>query len=55
MKQNNQLSKPFFAQFLEAQKKDSQETQNTNITKPWLDVNETHKYPSDSDEEWDIS
>lgn len=51
MKQNEQLNKPFFAQFLEAQKSDAQETQN--ITKPWLDVNETHKYPSDSDETWD--
>jgi hypothetical protein len=51
MKQNEQLSKPFFVQFLEDQNKE--ERSGNNITKPWLDINETHKYPSDSDEEWD--
>jgi Serine endopeptidase inhibitors len=54
MKENTQVSKPFFAQFLEAQNKESQNTQNTGITKPWLDIHETQKYPSDGDETWDI-
>ena len=51
MKQNDKPRQPFFAQLLESQQ--PEESQAHNITKPWLDINETHKFPSDSDEEWD--
>lgn len=50
------LKQPFFAQFLEAQKR-TQETAAENfiegwpfITKPLLDMEHTQKYPSDGDE-----
>lgn len=48
MKQNEQQSRPFFAQFLENQQRE--ERAANTATKPWLDQVETHKYPSDSDE-----
>lgn len=48
MKQNDQPKQPFFAQFLESQS--AEEAQAHSVTKPWLDIHETHKYPSDSDE-----
>jgi hypothetical protein len=47
MQQNEQLSQPFFAQFLESEK--NEEMVGT-ITKPILDLEQTQKYPSDSDE-----
>lgn len=50
MNSNNQLKQPFFAQFLESQQVKRTEDMQEGVTKPWLDVNETHKYPSDSDE-----
>ena len=50
MKQNEQGKKPFFAQFLDAQKANSSETLNNTGTKPWLDGDQTMKYPSDNDE-----
>ena len=56
MKQHEEMKKPFFAQFLEAQKR-VQETTATgfletfpSITKPILDPEHTLKYPSDGDE-----
>jgi Serine endopeptidase inhibitors len=47
----NEIQQPFFVQFLESQK--SEQVQNT-ITIPAKDNLQTHKYPSDSDEEWDV-
>lgn len=49
------LRQPFFAQFLEAQKRTQETTENyfgldLEITKPILDVEHTLKYPSDGDE-----
>ena len=55
MKQQDAPKQPFFAQFLEAQQR-TQETTAENffgndlITKPFLDVEHTLKYPSDGDE-----
>lgn len=46
----NELKQPFFVQFLESQRAD--EAHNT-VTLPSKDLLQTHKYPSDSDEEWD--
>ncbi len=48
------MKKPFFAQFLENQLSES-EQQNSKggrvlITKPAFDLDQTMKYPSDSDE-----
>jgi hypothetical protein len=51
MKQNEQLSQPFFAQFLENQNREEKAAHS--ITKPWIDIYHTDKYPSDSDEEVD--
>lgn len=57
MKQNEQLQKPFFAQFLEAQKaKKTNTTENfaegiSSITIPFLEGDHTMKYPSDGDDE----
>ncbi|RPD39833.1 microviridin/marinostatin family tricyclic proteinase inhibitor [Chitinophaga barathri] len=57
MKPNEQVLKPFFAQFLESQQKNAlpkqhQATEN-NWTSKLSDVpDQTHKYPSDGDEEW---
>jgi hypothetical protein len=45
----NELKQPFFAQFLEAEKSSSQET-NYHTTRPYIDGDQTHKYPSDNDE-----
>jgi len=53
--------KPFFAKFLEAHaKQDSNPMHHTastelqlleaSVTKPWLDMEQTQKYPSDGDE-----
>ena len=57
MNQNEQLQRPFFARFLEAQKT-AKETTNENkqgeqnsITFPIFDTEHTLKYPSDSDED----
>lgn len=50
MKQQEQIKQPFFAQFLDAQKANSPETRNNAGTKPWLDGDQTHKYPSDGDD-----
>lgn len=48
MKQNFQGIQPFFAQFLTAERNsDSQH----NSTLPSKDYLQTHKYPSDNDEE----
>ncbi len=57
MKQSDQLMQPFFAQFLEAQKR-TQETAGENYigiepvftTKPFVDMEHSLKYPSDGDE-----
>ncbi|AXY74338.1 serine endopeptidase [Paraflavitalea soli] len=56
MQQQEAGKQPFFAQFLEGQKR-TQETSGENyidlesiITKPWLDMEHTLKYPSDGDE-----
>lgn len=56
MKQQEAGKQPFFAQFLEAQKR-TQETSPESyfglesiITKPFLDMEHTLKYPSDGDE-----
>jgi hypothetical protein len=56
MKQQDALKQPFFAHLLEAQKPmPAQENQNDpGITKKFFDdFDQTHKYPSDSDEEGD--
>ena len=57
MKQNEALSKPFFAQFLEMQEKQHPNTEGI-ITWPWPPGTtapgrdkETMKYPSDDDED----
>lgn len=53
--------KPFFAKFLEAQAKQYSNPVNhtapteeqlleASVTKPWLDLEQTQKYPSDGDE-----
>ena len=49
MKQNEQIKQPFFVKFLESQRINGTQDQNS-ITKPWLDIHETQKYPSDGDE-----
>lgn len=43
----NELKQPFFVQFLESQQQDA----HNAITLPSKDYLQTHKYPSDSDEE----
>lgn len=48
----HELKQPFFAQFLESQK--NEEAHNT-VTLPKKDNLQTHKYPSDNDEEGDVS
>jgi hypothetical protein len=58
MKQNEQLKQPFFAQFLESQKtKASGSTENheegwPGVTFPVKDYDQTHKYPSDGDDDY---
>ncbi|MGN6508565.1 MAG: microviridin/marinostatin family tricyclic proteinase inhibitor [Chitinophaga sp.] len=57
MKPNEKLLKPFFAQFLESQQKTAlikqQQATENNWTSKLADVpDQTHKYPSDGDEEW---
>lgn len=60
---NKNLKKPFFAKFLENQFSDTQKIKGgannatsplkdliVNPTKPTLDMSQTMKYPSDSDE-----
>jgi hypothetical protein len=53
MKQNEQLSKPFFAKFLESQKKENKEApQGSFVTnRPFLDLPQTMKWPSDDDDD----
>lgn len=47
-----ELKKPFFVKFLECQKQEEKQ----GITKPFYDPpDQTHKYPSDSDETWDFT
>jgi hypothetical protein len=55
MQPNNQVQKPFFAQFLESQanvteQQNSWEGTGKLIDAPGGDV--TQKFPSDNDEEW---
>ena len=55
MKQN-ELSKPFFAQFLESQARVKQPTEANSlvwppVTLPIFDEAQTQKYPSDGDDE----
>lgn len=45
-----QTKTPFFVQFLESQQSKTSDANQHGITKPWLDIMETQKYPSDSDE-----
>jgi hypothetical protein len=54
MKPNEQVMKPFFAQFLEAQQteKKHQEKENSWTSKLSDAPDQTLKYPSDGDEEW---
>lgn len=54
MKPNEQVMKPFFAQFLEAQQTAKrQESEKNNWTSKLSDApDQTLKYPSDGDEEW---
>lgn len=56
MKPNEQVLKPFFAQFLESQTKaeDEKNRQGSGIwTSKLADApDQTQKYPSDGDEEW---
>lgn len=48
-----ELKQPFFVQFLQCQR---EETNTVGITKPALDPpDQTHKYPSDGDETWDFT
>lgn len=48
-----ELKQPFFVQLLQCQR---QEDNSQGITKPYLDPpDQTHKFPSDSDEEWDFT
>ncbi|RPE05581.1 hypothetical protein EGT74_24690 [Chitinophaga lutea] len=56
MKPNEQVLKPFFAQFLESQTK-AEEEKNRRESGIWTSKladapDQTHKYPSDGDEEW---
>jgi len=56
----NEKKQPFFARFLENQDKQTnpdgrvtsseQQVAEAWITKPWLDMEQTQKYPSDGDE-----
>jgi len=57
MKQQEATMQPFFAQFLEGQKRTQETSAGANyidlesiITKPFLDMEHTLKYPSDGDE-----
>ncbi len=52
MKKNENLKKPFFANFLENQiSKDEQNSVQGGITSVLTDSAQTMKYPSDSDED----
>ena len=46
------LQKPFFAQFLESGRA---QTQQEETTKPSADTVHTDKYPSDGDEDWPVN
>ena len=49
--EKQELQKPFFAQFLEGQF--SETAANSEYTTSVVkDMDETHKFPSDSDEDW---
>lgn len=57
MQQQDAGKMPFFAQFLETQQRTQEaagqfagDSTFPEITKPILDMEQTHKYPSDSDE-----
>ncbi|QEH43168.1 microviridin/marinostatin family tricyclic proteinase inhibitor [Chitinophaga sp. XS-30] len=56
MKPNEQVLKPFFAQFLETQMKPEEakkRSTESNWTSKLADApDQTQKYPSDGDEEW---
>lgn len=53
MKPNEQVMKPFFAQFLEAQQTEKRREKENNWTSKLSDApDQTLKYPSDGDEEW---
>lgn len=60
MKQN-ELKHPFFAQFLESQQAKLQRPTEPNslvwppVTLPIMDYDQTHKYPSDGDDDWPSS
>jgi hypothetical protein len=48
-----ELKQPFFVQLLQCQR---QEENSQGITKPYYDPpDQTHKFPSDGDEEWDFT
>jgi len=57
MKPNEQVLKPFFAQFLETQMKTEEAKNRQSIENNWTSKladapDQTQKYPSDGDEEW---
>lgn len=57
MKPNEQVLKPFFAQFLETQMKAEEAITRQGTGNIWTSKladapDQTHKYPSDGDEEW---
>jgi len=57
MQSNQQVQKPFFAQFLESQANESQAANTWQGTGKLIDApggDVTQKFPSDGDEEWDI-
>lgn len=59
MKQN-ELSKPFFAQFLEAQARVQQQSEANSliwppVSLPIIEHDQTMKYPSDGDDEYPSS
>jgi hypothetical protein len=50
MKQQEAGKQPFFAQFLEAQKRTQETSPESYFGQPFLDMEHTLKYPSDGDE-----
>ena len=51
MKKHEEVKQPFFANLLEAQKKEDHNQVYFGITKSWLDEAQTQKWPSDGDDE----
>lgn len=45
-----ELKQPFFVHFLESQNSQRNAANQEGITKPWLDIAQTQKYPSDGDD-----